>query len=145
MYTTEPVADRLQPSPQEDQLAEDYASLLGTVSRIDEAVREGAWHGVRDELDQLISAAEDMWSTLSDPDPDYSGEDPESDPRRTPVNADPATVRQLVAAYAEPGTVTRALYPPSVITDPHLRAAVAGVAGPEDPLAPAEEQPVSLR
>ncbi|MEU5422656.1 hypothetical protein ACFY1P_13470 [Streptomyces sp. NPDC001407] len=109
MYTTEPVAVSLQPSPQEDQLAEDYASLLGTVSRIDQAVREGAWDGVRDELDQLISAAEDMWATLSETDDDAEDGDRYQAP--VTISADPATVRRLIALYAEPHSVGRLLHP----------------------------------
>ncbi|MEV4921698.1 hypothetical protein [Streptomyces roseoverticillatus] len=127
MYTTEPVANTLAPSPQEDQLAEDYASILGTLSRIDEAVREGAWQGVRDELDQLISAAEDMWSTLTDPDP--SADDADADHRRFPVTADAATVRRLVTTYAEPYSLGRLLYPSNGATPPELRDRPA----PEDP------------
>ncbi|MFI1800289.1 hypothetical protein ACH427_23460 [Streptomyces sp. NPDC020379] len=99
----------LHPSSQEDQLAEDYASLLGTVSRIDQAVRDGAWDGVRDELDQLISAAEDMWATLSETDDDAE----DGDRYQAPVTiaADPATVRRLIALYAEPHSVGRLLHP----------------------------------
>ncbi|MGW1071895.1 hypothetical protein [Streptomyces sp. NPDC002537] len=124
MYTTEPVAVPLHPSPQEDQLAEDYASLLGTVSRIDQAVRDGAWEAVRDELDQLISAAEDMWATLSDTD-----DEEEVDRYQAPVtvSADPATVRRLVALYAEPHLVGRLLHPaaPETLAGDAPRAAAA--------------------
>jgi hypothetical protein len=111
VYTTEPAAPTLQPSPQEDQLAEDYASILGTVSRIDQAVRDGAWTAVRDELDQLISAAEDMWATLSEP--ADGSEDGDHDLYQAPVTvtADAAQVRRLVAVYAEPHSVGRILYP----------------------------------
>ncbi len=109
MYTTEPVAMSLHPSSQEDQLAEDYASLLGTVSRIDQAVRDGAWDGVRDELDQLISAAEDMWATLSETDDDAEDGDRYQAP--VTISADSATVRRLVALYAEPHSVGRLLHP----------------------------------
>ncbi|MBT2382173.1 hypothetical protein [Streptomyces sp. ISL-11] len=135
MYTTEPVAPTLQPSPQEDQLAEDYASVLGTVSRIDQAVRDGAWSAVRDELDQLISAAEDMWTTLSEP--DEGADDSDHDLYQAPVTvtADPATVRRLIASYAEPHSVGRVLYPPSVITAPHPSGAVEG----EDATVPGQE------
>ncbi|GAA0485237.1 hypothetical protein ACFQ2B_30125 [Streptomyces stramineus] len=127
MYTTEPVAMTLQPSPQEDQLAEDYASLLGTVSRIDRAVRDGAWNAVRDELDQLVSAAEDMWSTLSDPD------DGDHDLYQAPVtvSANAATVVRLIASYAEPHTVGRVLYPASTLGGPHVPAADEAVTLPE--------------
>ncbi|MEV6672316.1 hypothetical protein [Streptomyces sp. NPDC051162] len=99
----------LHPSSQEDQLAEDYASLLGTVSRIDQAVRDGAWDGVRDELDQLISAAEDMWATLSEADDDAEDGDRYQAP--VTISADPATVRRLIALYAEPHSVGRLLHP----------------------------------
>ncbi|RLU82999.1 hypothetical protein CTZ27_28850 [Streptomyces griseocarneus] len=125
MYTTEPVAVQLHPSPQEDQLAEDYASLLGTVSRIDQAVRDGSWDAVRDELDQLISAAEDMWATLSD-----SDDEEEGDRYQAPVtvSADPATVRRLVALYSEPHTVGRLLHPaaPETLAEVPARAAAEG-------------------
>ncbi|MFI1252247.1 hypothetical protein ACH4U6_00365 [Streptomyces netropsis] len=124
MYTTELAAKTLEPTAVEDQLAEDYASVLDVVSRLEQALRDGAWRGVRDELDQLVSAAEDMWSTLSDPDLDQ-GDDPSdvSRPFMTPT-ADAATVHQLIAVYAQPHAVGRMLYPTSLIADPHLRGAV---------------------
>ncbi|MEU2511981.1 hypothetical protein [Streptomyces syringium] len=141
MYTTELAAKTLEPTAVEDQLAEDYASVLDVVSRLEQALRDGAWRGVRDELDQLVSAAEDMWSTLSDPDLD-EGEDP-SDvgrPFATPT-ADAATVRQLIAVYAQPHTVGRTLYPTSLIADPHLRDAVEneGLRGPGQAVAEGTE------
>ncbi|MCD9194631.1 hypothetical protein [Streptomyces albireticuli] len=129
MYTTEPVALTLRPSPQEDQLAEDYASVLGTVSRIDRAVRDGAWNAVRDELDQLISAAEDMWSTLSEPDDGEENGDHELYQAPVTVTADPATVCRLIGVYAEPHSIGHVLHP---------TAGPRGAEG-EDPSLPAQE------
>ncbi|GHF65382.1 hypothetical protein GCM10010218_53580 [Streptomyces mashuensis] len=121
MYATELAAKTLEPTSTEERLADDYAALLATLSRVDQALREGVWHDVRDELDELISVAEDMWSTLSGADHD---EDSDRARPYTAPAADAAKVRQLVAVYARPHPAGRALYPAAVIEDPQLRAAV---------------------
>ncbi|MEX2980649.1 hypothetical protein [Streptomyces sp. C36] len=117
MYAAELAAKLVEPSAEEERLAEDYVTILGTVSAMDQAVREGDWRRAREEADQLMSAAEEMWSALSEPDA-YDGTDD------SPVEADPLKVRQLVAVYARPHEVGRALYPADLITDPELRTAV---------------------
>ncbi|MEV4442686.1 hypothetical protein AB0K09_27465 [Streptomyces sp. NPDC049577] len=122
MYATELAAKTLEPTAMEDRLADDYADLLGALTRVDQALREGSWHGVRDELDELISVAEDLWSALSDP--DHEEDDSDRGRAFVPPAADAAKVRQLIAVYAQPHTVGRALHPTAAIEDPQLRAAV---------------------
>ncbi len=146
MYTAELAVKTLEPTAQEDQLAEDYASILDTVAHIDRSLRDGEWHSVRDGLDQLISAAEDMWSSLSasDPgaeDPDEDFDDGRPDPA---LDTDTAKVRQLVAVYTEPHVIGRTLYPVSGIDDPQLRAAVEREDAGQDPVPEQQGVPAEL-
>ncbi|MEU5048879.1 hypothetical protein [Streptomyces sp. NPDC021096] len=115
MYATELAAKALEPTAEEERLAEDYVTVLGSLSAMEQALREGAWHRLRDEVDQLMSAAEDMWAGL--PAPEEDGESTADEP-------DSDKIRQLVAVYAQPYAVGRALYPTTVIEDAQVRAAV---------------------
>ncbi|MFI9203266.1 hypothetical protein [Streptomyces sp. NPDC053048] len=117
MYAAELAAKTVEPSADEERLAEDYVTILASVSAMDQAFRDGDWSRARDEADQLMSAAEEMWSALS------AWEDGEH-PGAPVVVADAAKVRQLIAVYARPHAVGRALYPASLIEDFQLRTTV---------------------
>ncbi|MFD8995520.1 hypothetical protein [Streptomyces abikoensis] len=120
MYATELAVKALEPTPEEERLAEDYVTILGSLSAMEQAVREGAWHRLREEADELMSAAEEMWAGLP-------GADEEGVPVRAahvPSQADSSKIRQLIAVYAQPYALGRVLYPTSLIQDAQLRRAV---------------------
>ncbi|MEV4432978.1 hypothetical protein [Streptomyces sp. NPDC049555] len=116
MYATELAVKALEPTPEEERLAEDFVTILGSLSAMEQALRDGAWHRLREEADELMSAAEEMWSGL--PEPGTAGG------ARLPSQADSAKVRQLIAVYAGAYAAGRALYPSSLIEDEQLRRAV---------------------
>ncbi|PHQ51426.1 hypothetical protein BLA24_13930 [Streptomyces cinnamoneus] len=135
MYAAELAARVLDPTDQEERLAEDYTTVLEALSAMDHALREGAWHRMREEADRLMSAAEEVWSTLSATGSELDDVDGTDD---VCASADSAKVRQLVAVYAGQHSVGSALHPASVIEDVHLRQAVEDEARLIDP------QPVAV-
>ncbi|MEU3354494.1 hypothetical protein [Streptomyces sp. NPDC037389] len=121
MYATDLAVKALEPTPEEERLAEDYVTILGSLSAMEQAVRDGAWHRLRDEADELMSAAEEMWAGLP------GADDDEAVPVQAvhvPSQADGAKIRQLIAVYAQHCALGRALYPTSLIQDAQLRRAV---------------------
>lgn len=113
VYATELAAKALEPTAEEERLAEDYVTVLSSLSAMEQALLEGAWHRLRDEADQLMSAAEDMWAGLPE-----GGDEPGA------PAMDGRKIRQLVAVYAQPYAAGRALYPTGVIEDAQVRTAV---------------------
>ncbi len=120
MYATELAVKALEPTPEEERLAEDYVTILGSLSAMEQALRDGAWHRLREEADELMSAAEEMWAGLPEPADDGSS----AHGAHLPSQADSVKVRQLIAVYARPYAVGRALYPTGLIEDEQLRQAV---------------------
>lgn len=95
MSTITQVFPTVEADPVEEQLADDYVELLSAFSRVDTALREGAWEALRDELDQVVAAAEDMWNTLAG-----SGEDGDEEAAAPPA-ADAGRVGALVARHLQ--------------------------------------------
>ncbi|MBH1938218.1 hypothetical protein I5Q34_28830 [Streptomyces sp. AV19] len=96
MSTIAQVFPAVEPDPVEEQLADDYVELLSAFSRVDTALREGSWETLRDELDQVVAAAEDMWNTLAG-----SGEDDGDEEAAAPPAADAGRVGALVARHLQ--------------------------------------------
>ncbi|KNB50702.1 hypothetical protein [Streptomyces caatingaensis] len=94
MSTIAQVIPAVEPDPVEEQLADDYVELLSAFSRVDAALRAGAWETLRDELDQVVAAAEDMWNTLAGGD----GEEGDAEAAAPPA-ADADRVGALVARH----------------------------------------------
>ncbi|GAA0432523.1 hypothetical protein [Streptomyces luteireticuli] len=92
MSTIAQVFPAVEADPVEEQLADDYVELLSAFSRVETALREGAWEALRDELDQVVAAAEDMWNTLAG-----SDEDDGAEASAVPPAADAGRVGALVA------------------------------------------------